>query len=62
MHVPQQLPQITIIWTRYPVSGKAIFQQQLQQKFGIEAVGLLLPDALFLDLRRIANPHVETQF
>jgi len=43
MPMPQQLPQITILWTRYPDSRKTIFQQQLQQEFGILAVGLLLP-------------------
>src|SRR5713101_1376142 len=29
---------------------------------GILAVGLLLADALHLDLRRIANPHLDTRF
>jgi hypothetical protein len=48
MAVPKQLSQITILRTGYPDPGKAIFQQQLQQKFGIEAIGFLLADALFL--------------
>jgi hypothetical protein len=62
MPVPKQLPQITILRTRYSYPRKAIFQQQLQQKLGILVVGLLLADALRLDLRCIANPHLETQF
>ncbi len=48
MAVPKQLSQITILRTGYPDPGKAIFQQQLQQKFGIEAIGFLVADALFL--------------
>jgi hypothetical protein len=50
------LPQISILGTRYPDSRKTIFQQQLQQKSGILAVGLLLPYSLGLDLRSIADP------
>jgi hypothetical protein len=60
--VPKQLPQITILWTGYPPAREVIFQQQLQQELGILAVGLLLADALGLDLRRIANPNFDTQF
>jgi hypothetical protein len=62
MPMPEQLPHITIFRTGYPHARKVIFQQQLQQKLGILAVGLLLADALRLDLRRIANPHLDTQF
>jgi len=62
MPVPKQLPQITIFRTGYPDSRKAIFPQQLQQKLGIETIGFLLPDSQSLDLCRIANPHLETQF
>jgi hypothetical protein len=61
MPVPKQLPQITILWSRHPDSRKAIFQQQLQQESGILAVGLLLPDSLGLNHRRISNPQFETQ-
>src|SRR5580700_2545060 len=53
--------QIPILRTRYPDARKAIFQQQLQQKFGIPAIGFLLAASLPLDLRRIPNPHLETQ-
>ena len=35
MPVPEQLPRITILWTRYPDSRKAIFPQQLQQELGM---------------------------
>jgi len=59
MPAPQQLTQITILRTWYPDSRKVIFQQQLPHESGIFAVGLLLPDALPLDLRRIANPHLD---
>jgi hypothetical protein len=62
MPVPKQLPQITIFWTAYPHARKVIFQQQLQLELGILTVGLLLADALGLDLRRIANPNFDTQF
>ncbi len=60
--MPEQLPQIAILRTGYPHAGKVIFQQQLQQKLGMLAVGLLLADPLRLDLRRIPNPHLDTQF
>jgi hypothetical protein len=39
--VPKQLPQITILRTGHPDLGKVIFQQQLQQKLRIVAVGLV---------------------
>ena len=61
MPVPQQLPQIAILWTRYPDPRKAIFQHQLQQQLRIFAIGLLFLDAPGLDLRGIADPHFETQ-
>src|SRR5215469_7341485 len=61
MPMPQQLPQIPILWTRYPDARKAIFQHELQQKSGILAVGFRLPDSLGLDLRRIADPQLETK-
>jgi hypothetical protein len=61
MPVPEQLPQITIFRIRYPDFRKAIFQQQLQQKSGIKTISFLLPASLPLNLRRIANPHLETQ-
>ncbi len=62
MPVPEQLPQIAILWAGYPDSRKAIFQQQLQQQLGILAVGLLLADTLGFNLRGIANSHLDTQF
>jgi hypothetical protein len=34
MPVPEQLPQITIIWTRHPDSRKPIFPQHFQQELG----------------------------
>jgi hypothetical protein len=60
--MPKQLPQITILRTGYPYSRKTIFHQQRQQKLGILAIDLLLPDSLGLDLCRIFNPQLETQF
>jgi hypothetical protein len=62
MPMPKQLPQIPILRTGDPDSRKTIFPQQLQHKLGILAVVLLLPDSLGLDLRRIAKPHLDTQF
>jgi hypothetical protein len=62
MPVPEQLPQITIVRTGYPHAWEVIFEQQLQQELGILAVGLLLADPLRLNLRCIANPHLDTQF
>jgi len=41
--MPEQLPQIAILRTRYPDPREAIFSHQLQQEFSIFAVGLLLP-------------------
>ena len=62
MPMPQQLPQIPILRTRYPDAREIIFQQQLQQKLGILTVRLLLADSLRVDLRGVANPHLDTQF
>src|SRR6266478_9841158 len=61
MAMQQQLPHITILWTRYPDSRKAIFQQQLPHKSGIFAVVLLLPDARGPNLCRISHPQFEAQ-
>src|SRR6516165_10993014 len=61
MPVPQQLPQIPILWTRYPDARKAIFQHELQQKSCILAVGFRLPDSLGLDLRGIPDPQLEAK-
>jgi len=62
MAVPQQLSQIPILRIRYPDARKAIFQQELQQKFGIQAIGFLLPASLSLDLCRITNPQLDSEF
>jgi hypothetical protein len=56
------LPQITIFRTGYPHAGKVIFQQQLQKKLSIVAIGFLLADSFRLDLRRITDPYLDTQF
>jgi hypothetical protein len=56
MPVPEQLPEIPIFGTRYPDARKGIFQQQLQQKLSIVAVGLLLADSSPLNLRRKTLP------
>jgi len=62
MPMPKQLPQIPILGTGHPDARKGIFQQQLQQKSSIVAIGLLLADSFPLDLRRIANPYLDAQF
>jgi hypothetical protein len=62
MPVPKQLPQITILRTRYPDSRKIIFPHQSQHQSGVLTVGLLLADSLGLNLRRIADPYLDTQF
>src|SRR5437667_6029027 len=61
MAMQQQLPHITILWTRYPDSRKAIFQQQLPHKSGIFAVVLLLPNARGPNLCRVSHPQFEAQ-
>src|SRR5580693_6211597 len=61
MPMPKQLTHIAIFRTGYPDSRKAIFYHQLQQQLRILAIGLLLLDALGLDLRGIADPHLKTQ-
>src|SRR5260370_2372980 len=60
--VPKQLSQITILRTGYPDSRKIIFPHQSQQQSGVLTVGLLLADSLGLNLRRIADPYLATQF
>ncbi len=54
--MPKQLPQITILRTGYPYSRKTIFHQQRQQKLGILAIDLLLPDSLGLDTQFRQGP------
>src|SRR5258707_6550728 len=61
MPVPKQLSHIALFRTRYPDSRKTIFHHQLQPQLRVFAVSLLLLDASALDLRRIADPHFETQ-
>src|SRR5258707_1562417 len=62
MAVPEQLPQIAILRTRYPDPWKSIFQHQLQQELSIFAVSLLFPYPPGLNLCRVSNPQFETQF
>src|SRR5271170_489704 len=62
MPVPKQLSQITILRTRYPDARKVLLQQQSQQQAGVLTVGLLLADSLALDLGRIADPQLHTEF
>jgi hypothetical protein len=42
MPMPQQLPEIPVLWTRYPDLRKTILLHQLQQELDILAVRLLL--------------------
>src|SRR5215472_5924410 len=62
MPVPQQLPQIPILRTRYPDLGEVIFPHQPEQESGILAVVLSFLHSLGLDLRWIADPQLETKF
>jgi hypothetical protein len=59
MPVPQQLPQITILWIRNPDLGEVLFQEQLQQKSGVVGIGLLLADSFGLNLRGIPDPQLD---
>jgi hypothetical protein len=59
--VPQQLPQIAILYTGYPHPREPIFHHQLQQESGILLIVLLLPYAFGLDLRRVADPQLVLQ-
>src|SRR5580692_3058455 len=57
--VPQQLPQIPVLPTRYPDLRKTIFQHQLQNQLRILAIRLLLAYSLRPDLRGISDPQLE---
>jgi len=59
--MPQQLPQVAILRTRHPHSGKAIFPQQLQQRLHLSPVGLLFAHPLGRDLGGIADPRLHLQ-
>ena len=60
--MPQQLPQIPVLWTRYPDPRKVVFAHQSEQKLCVFAVGLLLLHSLGFDFGGIADPKLETQF
>jgi len=59
--VPQELPQVSILRIRYPDPRKAVLHQQLQQVFGILAVGLLFPYSLRSNLGWISDPQLVVQ-
>src|ERR1700730_15227582 len=60
--MPQQLPQIPILPTRYPDLGKTILHQQLQNMLRILPICLLLAFALPSDLGGVADPQLKVQF
>ena len=60
MPVPQQLSQIPILRTRYPNLRKVIFPHQPEYESRVLTVELLLLHSLGFDLRRIADPQLET--
>src|ERR1700730_4957711 len=60
--VPQPLPQITILPTRYPDPWKVILQQQAQNVLCILAIRLLLAFALPTDLSGVPDPQLKVQF
>src|SRR5271168_1790591 len=62
MSMPQQLPQIPVLWTRHPDPRKVVFTHQSEQKLCVLAVGLLLLHSLGFDFGGIADPKLETQF
>jgi hypothetical protein len=62
MPMPQQLPQIPILRTRYPDPRKPILPHQSQQESGIFAIGLPLFDSLGLDLGGIPDPQLKAEF
>jgi hypothetical protein len=59
MPMPQQLPQIPILPTRYPDLGKTILHQQLQNMLRILPIRLLLALALPGDLAGVPDPQLE---
>jgi len=54
--MPQQLPQIPILPTRYPDLGKTILHQQLQNMLRILPIRLLLAFPLPSDLGDVPDP------
>jgi hypothetical protein len=54
--MPQQLPQIPILPTRYPDLGKTILHQQLQNMLRILPIRLLLAFPLPSDLGGVPDP------
>ncbi|MGB8063423.1 MAG: hypothetical protein WCF26_16135, partial [Candidatus Sulfotelmatobacter sp.] len=61
MPMPQQLPQIPILPTRYPDLGKTILHQQLQNMLRILPIRFLLAYPLGANLAGIANPQLKLQ-
>jgi hypothetical protein len=59
--VPEQLPQVTILPTRYPDPRKTIFQQQSQNQLRILAIRLLLAHPLRANLGCIPDPQLKPQ-
>jgi hypothetical protein len=61
MPMPQQLPQIPILATRYPDFGKTILHQQLQNMPRILPIRFLLAYPLGANLAGVANSQFESQ-
>src|SRR5215469_16255552 len=62
MSMPQQLTQIPIGRIGNPDSRKPVLCQQPVQESSILAISHLSADARSLDLRRVSDPELETQF
>jgi hypothetical protein len=56
------LSQVPILRTGYPDAREIIFPQQFQEQSGVLTVRLLLADSLGFELRRIADPQLDTEF
>src|SRR6185437_12643863 len=61
MPMPQQLPQIAVLPTRYPDLRETIFQQQAQDQLRILSIRLLLAHAFGANLGCISDPQLKLQ-
>ncbi len=61
MPMPQQLPQIAVLPTRYPDLGETIFQQQAQNQLRILTICFLLAYSFGPDLGCVSDPQLKLQ-
>src|SRR6266581_6535327 len=61
MPMPEQLPHVPVLPTRYTDPRETVFHQQPQQQFSILTIGLVLTHALGTNLACVSDPKLESE-